>query len=278
MLRLEEVYYQYPHGQEVLKGVSLQILRGKKYALIGHNGCGKTTLFLHMNGLLRPNRGCIYWKEQKMDDRRQTIQQWRREVGIVFQNPEHQLLAPVVRDELAFGLHQLGLHEAEINQEIARTVREFGLQSWMDKPVHHLSLGQKKWLTLASVMAMRPHLLVLDEPTAYLDLLQTERLVEKINDIHQAGTTVFIATHDFDFVLKWADIVFMMHDGQIVMHGEPQELFARPSILQEYRLGIPLLASVWNALFPEDAKIPRDICELKQRLGEKAEWYANALF
>jgi cobalt/nickel transport system ATP-binding protein len=271
MLKMDEVYYTYPNGPCVLKGLSLHVPGGKKCALIGHNGCGKTTLFLHANGLLRPDSGDIYWNGEKMDYRRQTLQKWRREVGIVFQNPEHQLVAPLVRDELAFGLHHLGMKKSEMDELIEKALDEFGLRSWLDKPVHHLSLGQKKWLTLAAVMVMNRKLLVLDEPTAYLDRLQIERFVEKINDIHRAGTTVLIATHDFDFVLEWADIVFVMHDGQIVMQGAPQDVFARQHQLQKWRLGVPLLASVWKTLFPHETRIPRNVEEMEQwmRMDER---------
>ncbi|MGG1764311.1 energy-coupling factor ABC transporter ATP-binding protein, partial [Parageobacillus toebii] len=162
MLKMDEVYYTYPNGPCVLKGLSLHVPSGKKCALIGHNGCGKTTLFLHANGLLRPDSGDIYWNGEKMDYRRQTLQKWRREVGIVFQNPEHQLVAPLVRDELAFGLHHLGMKKSEMDELMEKALDEFGLRSWLDKPVHHLSLGQKKWLTLAAIMVMNPKLLVLD--------------------------------------------------------------------------------------------------------------------
>ncbi|GCD84776.1 energy-coupling factor ABC transporter ATP-binding protein [Parageobacillus thermoglucosidasius] len=271
MLTMEEVYYAYPDGPCVLKGVSLHIPDGKKCALIGHNGCGKTTLFLHTNGLLRPNSGRIYWNGEKMDYRRQTLQKWRREVGIVFQNPEHQLVAPLVRDELAFGLYHAGMAKSEMEELMEKALDEFGLRPWLDKPVHHLSLGQKKWLTLAAVMVMNPKLLVLDEPTAYLDRRQIRRFVEKINDIYHNGTTVLLATHDVDFVLEWADIVFVMHDGQIVMQGAPQDIFARQHPLQEWHLDVPLLASVWKTLFPHETRIPRNVEEMKQwmRMDER---------
>ncbi|MBA2875917.1 energy-coupling factor ABC transporter ATP-binding protein [Thermaerobacillus caldiproteolyticus] len=266
MLKFQDVYYTYPDGQCVLKGLSLHVPLGKKCALIGHNGCGKTTLFLHANGLLIPDSGEVYWKGKKIDYKQKTLQKWRQEVGIVFQNPEHQLIAPTITEELAFGLHNLRVEKSVINQLLQETMDDFSLHKWRDKPIHHLSLGQKKWLSLASVMIMKPSLLILDEPTAYLDRLQVERFMEKLNDIHQKGVTVFMATHDLDLVFQWADVVFVMHDGQIVMQGKPEEVFVQGERLKQFQIGVPLLAAVWNTLFPNERRIPRSIEEIKARM------------
>jgi cobalt/nickel transport system ATP-binding protein len=267
MLQFYDIHYKYPNGQHVLNGLSLHVPLGKRCALIGHNGCGKTTLFLHANGLLQPNRGEVHWKGQKIDYKRQTLQNLRKEIGIVFQNPEHQLVAPTVMEELAFGLYNLRLEKDVIHKRLEKTIQDFALHPWLDKPVHHLSLGQKKWLSLASVMIMEPSLLILDEPTAYLDCLQIEQFIEKLNDIHQKGVTILLATHDLDFVLEWADVVFVMHSGQIVMEGEPAKVFAESEKLNQFQMGIPLLAKVWKSLFPVDGCVPCDVRQFIERLN-----------
>ncbi len=237
MLRFHNVHYTYRNGAYVLKGVSLTIEQGKKYALIGKNGCGKTTWLLHTNGIYRPTKRDVYWEGEKVADR----QQWRdlrKHVGVVFQNPEHQFLAPMIEEELALSLE--GNHE-----QMAQIMKQFSLEKWRDIPIHHLSLGQKKWLSLAVAMAPKPHLLIVDEPSAYLDVSQSERLVMKLNELHKEGTTPVVITHDLDFVWQWADEVFVMHDGRIVLHGTPAFVFTKTNIFHELGLPLPLLLRIW---------------------------------
>ncbi|GAC90164.1 cobalt ABC transporter ATPase [Anoxybacillus flavithermus NBRC 109594] len=233
MLQFHNVHYTYRNGAYVLKGISLTIEQGKKYALIGKNGCGKTTWLLHANGIYRPTKGEVYWEGKKVENRR-----LRQHVGVVFQNPEHQFLAPTIEEELAISL--------EGNREqIERVMRQFSLEKWRDMPIHHLSLGQKKWLSLAVAMATRPRLLIVDEPSAYLDGAQSERLVMKLNDLHQAGTTLVVITHDLDFVWQWADEVFVMDEGRIVLSGTPAFVFSQTNIFRDLRLPLPLLLRIW---------------------------------
>lgn len=237
MLTFHDVHYTYQNGAYVLKGVSLTIERGKKYALIGKNGCGKTTWLLHANGIYRPTRGDVYWEGKKVEDRR-LRRELRQHVGVVFQNPEHQFLAPTIEEELAISL--------ESNRErMDEVMEQFSLHRWRDIPIHHLSLGQKKWLSLAVAMAPQPRLLIVDEPSAYLDGLQSERLISKLNELHEAGTTLVVITHDLDFVWQWADEVFVMHDGRIVLHGTPAFIFSQADIFHQLRLPLPLLLRIW---------------------------------
>ncbi|WP_461201032.1 energy-coupling factor ABC transporter ATP-binding protein [Anoxybacillus sp. TBDG-1] len=233
MLRFHNVHYTYRNGAYVLKGVSLTIERGKKYALIGKNGCGKTTWLLHANGIYRPTKGDVYWEERKVN--RDCL---RKHVGVVFQNPEHQFLAPTIDEELALSL--------QANREqMEHVIEQFSLHQWRDIPIHHLSLGQKKWLSLAIAMAPKPHLLIVDEPSAYLDISQSERLVMKLNELHKAGTTLVVITHDLDFVWQWADEVFVMHDGRIVLCGTPAFIFSQANIFHKLGLPLPLLLRIW---------------------------------
>ncbi|NNV05899.1 ABC transporter ATP-binding protein [Geobacillus sp. MMMUD3] len=257
LLRMEQVRYAYDSSRDVLNGVDWEIPAGKKCALIGANGCGKTTLFLHLNGLLRAQSGALYWKGSNMYERGADWRRWRREVSLVFQNPEHQLIAPLVRDELAISLAHAGVNDEQMRTALSALVDEYGLGDWLDRPTHQLSLGQKKWLTLCSAMATNPDLLVLDEPTAYLDQHQTKQFLRQIDVIHQRGTTVLIATHDMDFVWQWADWVAVMHEGRIVKQGSPEDVFADRHQLLAVRLDVPLFVRFWKEWGPKGVSMPR---------------------
>jgi cobalt/nickel transport system ATP-binding protein len=272
LLELADVHYTYPGGQQALKGLSMRVPASKKCAVIGHNGCGKSTLFLHANGLVRPQQGAVYWKGSKVNDERRSLIELRQKIGLVFQDPEQQLVAATVEEDISFGLYNQGMTEAQIQQRVRQTLADFGLLELAKRPVHHLSLGQKKKLSLAGVMALQPELLVLDEPTAYLDRLQSNQLMQEIGKIHQAGTTVLMATHDLDLVLAWADWVFVMQQGQLVLQGEPQQVFLQRSLLKDLQLGVPLLIDAWESV-PESIRgnlsnhsMPRTIEEFRERL------------
>lgn len=272
LLEFRDVHYTYPGGQQALKGLSMRVPAGKKCALIGHNGCGKSTLFLHANGLLRPQRGSVYWKGSKVNYDHRSLRHLRQKIGLVFQDPEQQLVAATAEEDISFGLYNQGFTDAQIQQQVRRTLEDFGLAELAKRPVHHLSLGQKKRLSLAGVMALQPELLVLDEPTAYLDRLQTDQLMQEIGKIHQAGTTVLMATHDLDLVLAWADWVFVMQQGQLVLQGEPQQVFLQRSLLKDLQLGVPLLIDAWESVPAmiraklSNHSVPRTIEEFRERL------------
>jgi cobalt/nickel transport system ATP-binding protein len=242
-LEFEQVSYTYSGSEQpALKDLSLQIPDGKRCALIGHNGCGKTTLFLLANGLYKPQAGMIRWQGHPLRYDRSSLMQLRQQVGLVFQDPEQQLVASTVEEDISYGLCNLGLPIAEIAQRVQQALVDFKLTDLAEKPVHHLSLGQKKRVAIADVMVLRPQLLLLDEPTAYLDPRQTRNLLKLLENIRATGTTVFIATHDLDFVYRWADWLIVMDQGQLVIEGTPQSVFAQRQIMEELEL-VPISLS-----------------------------------
>lgn len=268
LLEFEQVYYTYPGAQQLaLNGLTLKIPSGKRCALIGQNGCGKTTLFLLANGLYKPDSGVVRWRGEPLSYNRNYLGKLRQKVGLVFQDPEQQLVASTVEEDISYGLCNLGLPEAEIKDRVEQALVEFELTILAERPVHHLSLGQKKRVSIADVMVLRPELLVLDEPTAYLDVKQTRNLIATLKKIHQNGTTLVMATHDLDLVYRWADWVFVMDKGQLMLEGKPQDVFSQRTLLSELELGVPLIYEIlFDGLFAESGvvieRVRRRILEL----------------
>lgn len=240
LLTFDEVYYTYPGtNQPSLQGLSLSIPEGKKSALIGQNGSGKTTLFLLANGLHKIQKGKLFYQNQPYLYENKFLKELRKKVALVFQNPEQQIVAPTVEQDISYGLCNLGLSKKEIAQQVGKALIDFGLTELATKPVHHLSLGQKKLVSLADVMVLKPEILLLDEPTAYLDQLHTRRLLEILQTLE--CQTQVMATHDLNLVYGWADWVFVMDQGRLILEGTPKDVFAHKDILETLHLGVPLL-------------------------------------
>ncbi|WP_341527475.1 ABC transporter ATP-binding protein [Nostoc sp. UHCC 0302] len=265
LLEFEQVHYTYPGAkQSALNGLTLKIPANKRCALIGQNGCGKTTLFLLANGLYKPNKGNVHWQGKLLQYDRQSLMKLRQQVGLIFQDPEQQLVASTVEEDISYGLCNLGLPIGEIQQRVEQALIEFGLTELAQRPVHHLSLGQKKRVSIADVMVLKPELLLLDEPTAYLDRLHTRNLMATLKKIHASGTTILMATHDLDLVYRWADWIFVMDRGRLVMEGKPQDVFTQRGVLEDLQLGVPL---IYEMLFAEGVAEEGPVLErLRQRI------------
>ncbi|WP_315790991.1 ABC transporter ATP-binding protein [Fischerella sp. JS2] len=269
LLEFEQLHYTYSGAkQAAINNLSLKIPAQKKCALIGQNGCGKTTLFLLANGLYKPDQGRIIWQSKSLQYDRKSLVQLRQKVGVVFQDPEQQLVASTVEEDISYGLCNLGLPEIEIQQRVEQALIEFDLIELAQRPVHHLSLGQKKRVSIADVMVLKPKLLLLDEPTAYLDRLHTRKLMTTLQNIHTSGTTIVMATHDLDLVYRWADWIFVMDRGQLVLEGKPKDVFTQRDILEELQLGVPLICEMLRAV-DEVTKDKTILEQLQQRVLNK---------
>jgi cobalt/nickel transport system ATP-binding protein len=266
LLEMRDVHYTYPMAdQPAVQGLSLRIPAGRKTALIGQNGCGKSTLFLLADGLCRPQQGEIVLDGTPLKFDRATLNRWRQRVGLVFQDPEQQLVAPTVESDISYGLCNQNLPEAEVANRVRQTLADFQLTELARRPLHHLSLGQKKRVSIAGVMTLRPDLVLLDEPTAYLDPVQTRNLLGELENIARSGTTLLIATHDLDFVYQWAEWVLVMQEGRLLLEGETLQVFEKLQKLPDFELGMPLLWQMWQALpqkFKQKNQVPRSIEEL----------------
>jgi cobalt/nickel transport system ATP-binding protein len=259
MLEFLDVEYNYPgNAQRAIQGLSLNIPQGRRCGLIGQNGCGKTTLFLLANGLYKPQAGTIRWQGQPIKYDRSRLMQLRQQVGLVFQNPENQLVASTVEEDISYGLCNLGRSEREIAQRVQQSLVDFYLTELAHQPIHNLSLGQKKRVSIADVMVLQPQLLLLDEPTAYLDPRHTRELSQQLQQIHALGTTILLASHDLDFIYRWADWVFVMDQGRLVLEGTPEQVFAQRDRLEQLQLGVPLAISIMdqvNSMIAQDPSI-----------------------
>ncbi len=247
ILKLEDVSYRYADGTRALDACSLTIRRGTRTAVLGANGAGKTTMFLHLNGILRPSAGQVYREGMPLDYSRGGLRNLRSKVGMVFQNPDSQLFSASVREDVSFGPMNLGLEEAVARKRVEEALLAVGMAEFADRPVHNLSYGQKKRVCIAGVLAMQPEIVVLDEPMAGLDAVMQEELTTVLERLHAAGMTIVIATHDLDFAYGWADEVVVLQSGRLLAHGTPAEVLMRPEV--QGKLGAtPLVAEITRSL------------------------------
>lgn len=204
----------YPDGSVGLDGCSLAIRTGSRNALLGSNGSGKTSLLLHFNALLQPTAGGVRFAGQPVDYRRSGLNALRRRVGLVFQNPDRQLFSASVIEDVSFGPLNLGLDEATVRCRVDEALAAVGMSELADKPVHHLSFGQKKRVCIAGVLAMQPEVLLLDEPMAGLDAAMQIELQALLDRLAGHGITIVLSTHDVDFAYRWADDIHLLAAGR----------------------------------------------------------------
>jgi cobalt/nickel transport system ATP-binding protein len=236
-LEVRGLAYAYPDGHQALFGVDLTVQRGERVALLGPNGAGKTTFVLHLNGILHGGAGTI--SVAGLDVRpgdRETLREIRRRVGIVFQDPDDQLFMPTVRDDVAFGPANLGLRGAELDSRVGEALEAVGMAHVADRPPHHLSFGQRRRVAVATVLAMRPEILVLDEPTSNLDPASRRELAEILRSL---DVTLLLVTHDLPYALELCDRSVVLSGGSIVADGLTPDLLTDDELLRRNRLELP---------------------------------------
>ncbi len=229
--------YAYPDGHQALFGVDLVVERGERVALLGPNGAGKTTLVLHLNGILAGGAGTVRVGGLEVRGRdRDTLREIRRRVGIVFQDPDDQLFMPTVRDDVAFGPANLGLRGPELDARVDAALQAVGMAGVADRPPHHLSFGQRRRVAVATVLAMEPDVLVLDEPTSNLDPASRRELAEVLESI---DVTLLVVTHDLPYALELCERSVVLSGGTIVADGPTPDVLADAAMLREHRLELP---------------------------------------
>lgn len=248
VLKTNDLNYIYHDGAHALKNVNIEIRKGEKVAIMGPNGAGKSTLFLHFNGLNEPTSGNIEIHGKKIVYDKKELLEIRQKVGIVFQNPNDQLFAPSVKEDVAFGPMNLGLSLEEVEKRTEEALRLVELSQYENKPPHHLSGGQQKRASIAGIIAMRPDIMILDEPTAGLDPHGVEQILKILNKLNEEGMTIVISSHDVEMINDFADRIFVLKDGEIIGNGTPEEIFADHDLLETANLKPPKTAELLKML------------------------------
>ena len=242
MIVLDHVSYSYEeNGPEAVRDVSLSVPKGAFYAILGQNGSGKSTLAKLINGLYQPTKGTVTVSGMDTKDEKNT---WeiRRRAGMVFQNPDNQLVATVVEEDVAFGLENIGVPTEEMPRRIEQALSDVGMLKYRDRAPHNLSGGQKQRVAIAGVLAMQPEAIIFDESTAMLDPKGRKEVLEAVKRLNkEQGITVLWITHFMEEALA-ADQVQVMHNGEFVLSGTPSEVFSKGEALKEFRLDVPPMA------------------------------------
>jgi len=239
--------YTYADGTKALQNINFTVQQGKNIALLGPNGAGKSTLLHHFNGLLMPTSGKVYVLEKEVT--KQNIDEIRQKVGLVFQDPDDQLFARTVSQDIAFGPTNLGLSRSEIEERVKWAIEVTELQGLENKAPQNLSTGQKKRAAIAGVLAMKPKIIILDEPMANLDPRTASKILQLLLQFNrELGLTLIIATHDVDLVPLFADEICILSKGQIVTQGPPQEVFAKTDLIRSMDLRLPRITHLFEIL------------------------------
>lgn len=233
-LQMTDVAFAYPDGHQALFGVNLTINKGERVALLGPNGAGKTTLVLHLNGLLSGGLGTI--SVAGLDVAPENYPEIRRRVGVVFQDPDDQLFMPTVHDDVAFGPANLGLTGDELEERVRWALDLVGMSEFSDRPPHHLSFGQRRRVAVATVLAMEPEILVLDEPSSNLDPAGRRELAEILTSL---DITMLMVTHDLPYALQLCPRSVILDGGVIAVDGPTGELMADSALMSAHRLELP---------------------------------------
>lgn len=274
MVIAEDLHYTYEDGTEALRGIDLKIRFGEKVAVMGANGSGKSTFFRHLNGLLKPERGRVLIDEEPIVYSRKGLLDVRKKVGIVFQNPDDQLFSASVKQEISFGVMNLGMSEDEAERKVDEIMKRFNITPFADKPTHFLSGGQKKQVAIADIVVMDPSLMILDEPAAALDPRHSRIIDSIVDGLSGKGITVILSTHDVQRALLWADRVVIFDEGRIAGQGTPEEIFADDALLERTNLEKPAVLRIFETLKSEGIlsdtlRPPRSMDELEKYIRER---------
>ena len=255
-----------PFETKALDDVTLTIGEGEFVGLIGHTGSGKSTLVQHLNGLMKPDHGSVIVDGMDVSDKNTDLREIRRRVGLVFQYPEHQLFEETVRKDVSFGPRNLGCSEQEIEERVVKACHQVGLSDEkLDMSPFDLSGGNKRRVAIAGVLAMRPRVLVLDEPTAGLDPRGRNELLELIRGLHEEdGNTIVMVSHSMDDISALAQRIIVMNEGRVAMDGTPREVFAHPQELVDMHLGVPAAAQLAMELRKRGYNLPDNVYTLDE--------------
>lgn len=282
ILETKNVSYNYELDGDVLKSVSAGITAGKKTVLLGPNGSGKSTLLLHFNGVLKPREGRVMFRGEPVRYDRKSLSSLRQKVCLVFQNPDDQIFAATVEEDVAFGPLNLGLPRDEVERRIEEALDTVDMAKYREKPTQQLSFGQRKRVALAGALAMNPEVLIMDEPTAGLDAGMVHEIMEMSEELNHKGRTVVICTHDVETAYEWADDVILMYEGGVLFNGSIEDLFEQEELLHRSHLTYPIIHKLNRQRSLRTGKPecprPRTLSECSQKFFESANPGAGKLY
>lgn len=265
LLEMKNIDYSYPgeyeNKESALKNINLTVKKGEKIAIFGGNGAGKSTLFLCANGVLRPGGGEIYLMGSPIGKSKSDINKLRKNVGLVFQDPDNQIIGTTVEGEISFGPMNLGLPLEEVKSRVGKAVSSMKLSGYEKRATHMLSGGEKKRLSIAGIVAMEPEVILFDEPTASLDKEGLDCLRETLAMLSEKGVTIMISTHDTDFAWEWADRGILLNKGEIIADGLIDEVLGNGELLDKACVERSTLLELGKKLYPH-----RDVSELPRRI------------
>lgn len=269
VLCVRDLRFKYNDEKHALNGVDLEIEEGEKIAVLGSNGAGKSTFFLNINGVLKPHSGEIFYRGEKIN--RKNLNHLRKNVGIVFQDADNQIIASTVMAEVSFGPMNLKLPKKEVLRRVDKALDYMNIQEFRDRPPHYLSGGEKKRVSIADIIAMESEVVIFDEPTAALDPQNAAMLEEVLEKMGQEGRTLLISTHDVDFAYRWAERVIVFSEGKVIADDTPLHVFQQEDILQKANLKHPMMFEVYDILkekgiVPDQDLYPKNVQEFRDMI------------
>jgi cobalt/nickel transport system ATP-binding protein len=272
LFKLENLTHEYSDGTLALDDITVTFDRAECIALLGANGSGKTTLLNHLNGILKPTHGRILFDNNPIQYDSKSLLELRKRVGFVFQDPNDQLFAPTVKQDVAFGPLNLGYTPEHVKKIVDEALTTVGMTEYADKPPHFLSGGQKKRVALAGVLAMQPEIIIMDEPTSSLDPIATSAILHLLLKLNkEKGLTLLLATHDVDMVPLFADRLCILNKGKIVSEGTPKTSFSNTELIRSVSLRSPRIAHLFEVLKKENnlpiaTELPLTISEARREI------------
>jgi energy-coupling factor transport system ATP-binding protein len=267
---VQDLWYSYGGEVTALRGIDLEIEDGDYVAVIGQNGSGKTTLVKHFNGLLKPTQGRVLVRglgdregsPLLRDTAGLTVGQLAQTVGYVFQNPDHQIFCDTTREEIAFGPRNLGLPEAEVGRRVEEALARFDLEEYADRPPAVLGYGLRRKIGVAAVYTMRPRIFILDEPTTGLDWRSAIELMELIGEMHRAGHTILLVTHDMKLVAEFSRKSLVLRDGRVLIYDDTRTVFKHSEVLRDTQIEPPQITALARRMAPYG--MPDDVLSVEE--------------
>ncbi len=273
IIELKNISFTYSDNTKALNNIDLTIEKGKTTVILGENGAGKSTLFTLLNGLIKPDLGEYLFEGNIVGYSKKELFNLRKNIGIVFQEPDNQIFSSSVYDEIAFGPRNLKIPENEVDIIVKESAKETDVTDFFEKPVHFLSYGQKKRVSISSILAMKPKVIIFDEPSTCLDTVQKDNLYSIYNKLKNKGITIVISTHDMDFAYKIADNAILLNNGNCIFNGKINDLFKNDKIVQKSCIKYPTVYILYKELV--EKHIIKNTCYTPRTIEELIDTLNN---